>query len=67
MTAQQPEPDPEDEFIILWEDVRCLADYFRAALNQDESKAALRRMWDQEVGVIRTRTHTPAGEQEQPK
>ena len=59
---QQPrrEPDPEDEFIILWEDVRCLADYFRAALNRDEPKSTLIRMWDQEVGVIRTRPHAPA-------
>lgn len=49
------EPGMEDEFICKWEDVSCLADYFRAALRGDESKASLRRLWDQQVGIIHSR------------
>lgn len=29
-----------------------LTDYFEAALSGEESKAALRRMWDQQMGII---------------
>lgn len=34
------------------EGLKGLSDYFNAALEGDESKAALRRMWDQQMGVL---------------
>ncbi len=35
------------------DDLGCLNDYFMAALQGEESKAALQRLWDQQMGIIR--------------
>jgi hypothetical protein len=51
-------PPLEQEWIALEEDIQTLTDYFIAAVEQNESKSALRRMWAREVGVIRSRVHT---------
>lgn len=34
------------------EGLKGLSDYFNAALEGEESKAALRRMWDQQIGIL---------------
>ena len=51
MTA---EPQPQ-EYVITEEDLFCLSDYIEAALHGDESKATIRRLFDTEFGVIRSR------------
>lgn len=48
----------DQEWICLEEDLSALTDYFIAALEGNESKSTLRRMWHQETGVIRSRVRS---------
>lgn len=41
------------EYVINEDDLGCLNDYFYAALDQNEQKTNLIRLWEQEFGVIR--------------
>ena len=47
--------DLETPYVALEEDLKCLEDYFLAALDQKESKSVLLRLWKRELGVIRSR------------
>ncbi|MFA5382622.1 MAG: hypothetical protein WC356_05615 [Candidatus Micrarchaeia archaeon] len=49
---------PQQEYICNEDDLGCLNDYFYAALDQNEPKTTLIRLWEQEFGVIRSRPHT---------
>jgi hypothetical protein len=41
-------------YIITEEDIHCLFDYFQAALDGKENKKSLKRLFDQQCGVMRS-------------
>ena len=43
-----------NQYIITEEDIHCLFDYFQAALDGEENKKALKRLFDQQCGVMRS-------------
>jgi hypothetical protein len=47
-----------NQYIITGEDIHCLFDYFQAALDGEENKETLKRLFDQQCGVIRSNIYT---------
>jgi hypothetical protein len=54
-----PTPQPQQEYITDSESLSALADYFNAAINGDDDKSKLNRLWDVQMQIIRSRPHTP--------
>lgn len=61
MTPHPQQEDPADIlYICSLEDLNCLHDYFMAAVN-GEDLTAIPRLWNQQIGIIRSRkTFAPA-------
>ncbi len=57
MTAQLHPLDTR--YTCLETDLQTLTGFFHAALDGHENKAALKRLWEQQLGVVRA-SHTPA-------
>ena len=54
-----PAPAQQKEYICNEDDLGCLHDYFVAAI-AGEDISELPRLWNQEIGVIRSRPYTSA-------
>lgn len=57
---------PQPEYIITEEDIHCLFDYFQAALDGEENKETLKRLFDQQCGVMRSNIYNPQAERDCP-
>ena len=55
--ARQPQDPADVLFICSLEDLNCLHDYIMAAM-AGEDLSELPRLWNQQIGVIRSRPHT---------
>jgi hypothetical protein len=42
------------KYIIDDEDIGCLKDYFYAMINGEENRVAIKRLYEQEIGIIRS-------------
>jgi len=52
-----------NQYIITGEDIHCLFDYFQAALDGEENKETLKRLFDMQCGVMRSNIYNPQAEQ----
>lgn len=62
MSSEQPKDPADVLFICSLEDLNCLHDYMVAAMAGDDL-SELPRLWNQQIGVIRSRPHPAPAQQ----